>query len=307
MLGKTNSGKTWATLVPEQLVSAVAARTVSVIVAPSGMGKTAELRAHAARLCAAGIAGFFMPAADAMALGAATASRETARFEKWRTSSDRGVFFIDAVDELRFEGGNLGRLLLRLEQDAGLANRSQLHLVLSSRNEVWSVDDQWEVVRALSLPMPNPPVAVFALEPLYSEDVEAYAKARGVTNLSAFMNAFVEDELEALVDLRPPDVQMLVDYWRAHGKFGTWSQMLDASLEASLREESRQRADLQLLTPDEARRALKRVAAACVLSKAKKPKQVKKGEARVTRPARGTAGATRRNRTNPKTSSNGSR
>jgi hypothetical protein len=54
-----------------------------------------------------------------------------------------------------------------------------------------------------------------------------------VKDADAFLQWFEEDELYNLLDLRPCDVQLFVNYWNKHGFFGTWTQILTDFLEAS--------------------------------------------------------------------------
>ena len=59
-----SSQKGWDEFVPARATADT--KGAVVVVAPSGMGKTAELRAHADRLQSAGIPSFFMRALDLM-------------------------------------------------------------------------------------------------------------------------------------------------------------------------------------------------------------------------------------------------
>jgi hypothetical protein len=231
------------------------------------MGKTAELRARVAELRKSGVATFYVRGVDLVATGTAQATGEKASFEAWLATSVRAVFFLDAVDEVTLEGGDLSQLLLRFEKDVDPRTRPAVELVISSRLDSWSPDDTAAVVRALALPTEKPPVRAFALEPLYLDDVEVYARAKGVRDVKPFADAVVEEELDQLIELRPPDVLVLVDYWKAHGRFGSWSHMLKASIDASIREGNPRRSRRQEFTLEQARNALKRVAAACVLGK----------------------------------------
>jgi hypothetical protein len=187
--------------------------------------------------------------------------------QTWKATATRAVFFLDAIDEAWLEGHDLERVLLRFAQEVDPATRS-LQLVLSSRNGLWTPADNARVVRTLALASENPPIRILRLEPLSLEDVRLYAKANGVGDSDAFVTAIRRDELEqVLLDMRPPDARVLVDYWRHHGGFGTWSEMLEASIEASVRNENRRHADEQQFTLEEARTCLARLAAATVLGK----------------------------------------
>ncbi len=60
---------------------------------------------------------------------------------------------------------------------------------------------------------------------------------------------------------------MLVDYWNNNGAFGSWSEMLEASIDAAVRNENRRHVLGQQFTLEEARTGLARLGAATVLGK----------------------------------------
>jgi len=258
-------GETWEAIVPGAS-SPPEKRSAVVVVAPSGVGKTAEFLARAAHLQREGVSAFFMRAVDVAASGVAGALGDASSFRAWQASSARGVFFIDAVDEARIEGNDLEHVLLRFAQEVDPATK-QVQLVLSSRNDIWSSGDARHVVRVLALPTENSPVRVVRLEPLSQDDVVLYAKANGVRDPDAFRAAFDEEELDLLFELRPPDARILVDYWKQQGAFGSWTEMLEASIEGSVRNENRRHALNQQFTLEDARKGLARLGAATVLGK----------------------------------------
>ncbi len=258
-------GKTWEVLVPASSLPPQE-RSAVVLLAPSGAGKTVELMARAERLQNAGVAAFYMRAADLATRGVASALAQPSLFQTWRDSATRGVFLIDAVDEARLEGIDLERVLVRFAQDVDPATKS-VQLVLASRNDIWAASDARQVVRVLALPTEDPPVRLVRLEPLSLDDVRLYATTRRVLDVDAFVGAFADEELDLLFEMRPPDVNILVDYWQQHAAFGSWSEMLEASIEASVRNENRRHSLQQQFTSEGARSALARLGAATVLGK----------------------------------------
>jgi hypothetical protein len=259
--GKT--GKTWADLVP--LEPPPDPRSAVVVIGPSGVGKTSELKAHAARLRLAGIETFWMRAVDVAVAGVSKAIAEPERLVSWMDTTARAVFFLDAVDEAGIEGHDLERVMQRFSQDVDPATKA-IQLVVSSRADLWAADDARHVIRALALPK-QAPVAIVRLEPFFPEDLRSYAKANGVVDTEAFMRAFHDEEVDGLFDLRPPDALVLVEYWKYHGAFGTWSEMLEAFIDASIRNENKLHAMQQQFTLEEARSGLARLGAAAILGK----------------------------------------
>jgi hypothetical protein len=280
-------GKPWADVVPQQSPPGVD-RSAVVVLAPSGQGKSAELAAHAARLHAAGVAAFVMRAQDLAGHGVAHAVAAPAAFRAWQESArargDLGespepasgspteaVFFIDAVDEARLAGHDLERLMLRFAREVDPGTR-KIRLVLSSRNDIWAAGEVRHVSKALALETLDVAdaaslVRIVRLEPLSPSDVRVLAKANGVRDVDAFMNALAEEEIENLIEFRPPDVRVLAASWKERGAFGTWSEMLEVSIDESVRNENRQYAFHQQFTLDDARRGLARLAAATLLGK----------------------------------------
>jgi hypothetical protein len=276
---RSSSGKPWDELVPVETPPADI-RSAVVVLGASGLGKSAELGAHASRLRAAGVPAFFMRAGDVAARGVAGALADSSPLLAWQASSARAVFFLDAVDEARLEGHDLERVMLRFAQDIDPGTKT-LQLVLSSRHDVWAATEVRHIVRALDLPREPAltPLKIVRLEPLSEEDVKLYARANGIADADAFMTAFDEEELDSLFELRPPDVKILVEYWKHHGAFGSWSEMLQASVEASVRNENRRYALQQQFTLEEATKGLARLGAATVLGK--KPLISLRGTSRV--------------------------
>lgn len=265
-----SAGKLWEEVVPATQAPSHD-RSAVIILAPSGVGKTAELKARATSLQGAGVAAFFMRAIDVATSGAFGATLDAMALRTWVSTTERAVIFVDAVDEARLEGHDLEQVLRRLSQDLDPATKS-LQLVLTSRNDVWTPTDARHVVRALALPadaisQANSPLRLFRLEPLSRDDVAIYARANGVRDVDAFVTAYLQEELDLLFELRPPDLRILVEYWKQHGAFGSWTEMLEATIEASVREENRRHAQQQQFTLEEARKGLARIGAATILSK----------------------------------------
>jgi hypothetical protein len=72
-----------------------------VLIAPSGTGKSTEMREEARRRAAAGESAIFAPAASVVDGVAGRLGADASRvFQEWSTGSRTLLFFIDAVDEL---------------------------------------------------------------------------------------------------------------------------------------------------------------------------------------------------------------
>jgi hypothetical protein len=271
------SGEKWEALVP-QTAPLGFGRSAVVILGPSGQGKSAELLAYANHLEANGVVTFSMQANKLARMGVQNAVDAPNAFIDWKSRDVEAVFFVDAVDEAKLSGDDLEKVMHQFAKDVDPATK-KLRLVLSSRNDVWLDDEARHVVKALALPiglnaMTSPHsessaslVRVVRLEPLCVEDVEALVKVSAVADARAFMRALDQEELEGLFEMRPPDVRILTDYWQTHGSFGSWSAMLQAFIEASVRNANRNHASHQKFTYEDATQGLTRLGAASVLGK----------------------------------------
>jgi hypothetical protein len=262
---KEGFGQSWDELVPindpEQERSAV------VVVAPAGFGKSTELSMRAEALRKAGVHAFHLSAVELARSGLVSVVHDLEAFRNWKTSSERAVFFIDALDEARMAGYELSRVLFQFEHDVDQTTK-RVQLVLSTRNDIWTEDDRTQLGQRLALRKKEPPIKEVRLEPLALDDLRHFADSRGIPDVEAFISAVLQDELEQLLGaIRPADANVLIEYWKSNGTFGPWSEMIDVSIEANTRNENRAHTFAQQFTTEEARGGLARLAAATVLGR----------------------------------------
>lgn len=264
---KLGGDRTWDHLVPVRPLDPSVGLSVVVVLAPSGYGKSEELKARSRYLRSSGVAAFFLRGTDVGTFNFDVAIDESESFRNWRGSSERAVFFIDAIDEVRLRGMDLEHILRVFRQEVLAQSRSSVQLVLSSRNDLWAGDFESKIAVGLEFQGSQPSIFTFNLTQLTLSDVRRYVEAKGVSDSSAFMTAFEVEGLDEVLGGRPPDVQALIAYWDRHGCFGSRSEMLEASIEALLREDNRNHADHKHVTLEDARRGLTRLGAATVLGK----------------------------------------
>ena len=193
-----------------------------VVLAEAGSGKTEELREQAQRLVAIGQFGFYATVQDVgrEGLESAIGSASRGRLEQWRGSDQPAWFFIDSIDEAKFDKVHLDTALRKLADTFEAAPR-RAHLVLSGRLTDWEFRADLSRV-AQYLPVPPEPKALSAptpdallvqvlrgerheksdekvtaplvvlMAPLDVERVRRFAAAKGVTALDPFMAA-IED------------------------------------------------------------------------------------------------------------------
>src|SRR6266478_1895893 len=66
---------------------------------------------------------------------------------------------------------------------------------------------------------------------------------------------------------RPGDLLDLADYWKSHGKFGSFAEMLEHSIARKLAERDPHRPDNEAISPEDAREGVERLAGALTLGK----------------------------------------
>ncbi|MFZ5895588.1 MAG: hypothetical protein ACOY0T_31310 [Myxococcota bacterium] len=264
MFGAFDRPVTWADI----LTPAAGAPHAIVLVAASGTGKTADVQHLVQQLREAGEFALYCDAGAVAANGLrdSLAGVDVDLFEMWLKGTSRGTFAIDGVDEVYLRSCTFRDLTRRLAKEIDIATRD-VQLVVTTRTGAWLADDRKELENLLRARTKSPNVRTVTFEPIDTVALRALASAGGAERIDDFVRQFEEDELNALVDLRPRDVEMFVDYWNTHGAFGTWSEMLEAFLGRTFIEQNPLHAAKQRLSLEQRSAGLQRVAAAATFSK----------------------------------------
>ncbi|WP_128971174.1 hypothetical protein [Bradyrhizobium tropiciagri] len=110
-------------------------------------------------------------------------------------------------------------------------------------------------------------LAVVQLIPLTSDQYRLLANGAGVTNnVEKFVKAITKHGLEALTE-RPGDLIDLANYWKSHGTFGSFAEMLEHSIARKLTERDPHRPDNETISLEDARDGAERLAGALALGK----------------------------------------
>ena len=266
-----------------------------VVLAEAGSGKTEELTEQARLQSAAGKFAFYATVQDVGRDGLDKALRPSVRerLRAWRASKDPGWFFIDSIDEAKLDNIRLERALRQLAEGiAGAEGRA--HIVLSGRHTDWEFardarrldeelpvpqDDSAEpppsletlirrVLRHEARPDPAPvetPLVV-VMAPLDAEQVRAYAAAKSTPNLDGLIAAIEAANLREFAR-RPLDLDWIVRHWRDHGRLGSFTAMIEASLRERLQETDPDRSRRDSLDAERAMQGLERIGAALVLAR----------------------------------------
>lgn len=261
-----------------------------VILAEAGSGKTEELTEQARLQTAAGKFAFYATVQDVGRDGLDKALRpaDRLRLDAWRRSSESGWFFIDSIDEAKLDNIRLERALRQIAE--GIAgNEGRAHIVLSGRHTDWEFardarrlneelplprESMAEpvppletlirlVLRHEKLPEPTPAETplIVVMAPLDAERVRTYAAAKNAPELDGLIDAIQAANMWEFAR-RPLDLDWVVRYWRDHGRLGSFTEMIEASLRERVQETDPDRARRDRLDAVRAQRGLERIGAA---------------------------------------------
>jgi hypothetical protein len=276
-----------------------------ILLAEAASGKTEEFRHQCDVLNSTGCPAFFLRIEELAEQGTETAlDRESAKlFEAWLTGTGEGWFFLDSVDEARLNRKSFDTALKRFAKDIG-TGLERAHVYVSCRVTDWKgAEDRstyerylpaWkkpiiapvakpEDYTALLSPLfenKSPPRAakpdknednlndllVVQLVPLSEDQYRALATAADVKDVDQFVEAITKNGLTALTE-RPGDLLDLADYWKSHGQFSTFADMLEHNISRKLTERDQYRPDNEIISPEEAREGAERLAGALTFGK----------------------------------------
>ncbi len=229
------------------------------------------------------------------------------QFEAWLAGSGEAWFFLDSVDEARLNRKSFDTALKRFARDLGAGLERAHVFVSCRVTDWKGPDDRATYMRYLPAwkqpitpPEINPDdysalldpifkqksprpfakpdededadddklndLTVVQLVPLSPDQYRSLATATGVTNVDQFVDAIMKQGLEAFTE-RPGDLLDLADYWKSHGKFGSFAQMLENSIARKLTERDPHRPDNETISPEDAREGAERLAGALTLGK----------------------------------------
>jgi len=275
-------GINWNDLIGKRLV---------VVVGEAGIGKTYEFRTQVRRLRSAKKAAFFIPLnllvnPDdwAIALG-----EDASLFERWKSGTDQGYFFLDAVDEARLTGPTALRRALACMKSVLVGQTERASLFVSSRVSDWNLSQvrnliEQELVLTVPIPTSNQaddstdttpqdtpsgktvPLVVYSLDGLSVDAAKRLAGHYGVQVISEFWEA-VEDGAYEFLASRPLDLEWMASRWKSAGELGTFVELLEDAVTNRLREKNPGYVDAGVsLSPDQLRSGVEALAAASILS-----------------------------------------
>lgn len=268
-----------------------------VLLSEAGSGKSEELAEQARKLRAEGKWAFLFSVQNVGhdGLPAVLGAADRAAFEAWRTSTETAWLLIDSVDEAKLDGLRLETALRKIA-DGIFGVEDRVHIVLSGRFTDWEF--KGDLVRfdaALAMPAPSVPevpplehaellavlrnesqkekttgererTVVVLMAPLDNHRIRAFATGQEVPNLDSFMVSLDTQNLWHLAS-RPLDLIWLADYWKETRRFGTFAQMLEASIEERLKETNSAYQRSDPVAPQHALHVIERIGAAFVFGR----------------------------------------
>jgi hypothetical protein len=275
----------------------------TVILSEAGSGKTQEIRHRASSLRAAGKAAFFLrleliPDDYEVAFEVGTLDE----FNAWLASGDTGWLLLDSVDEARLRSPQDFETAIRKLGKLIEAAKGRVRIVLTGRTHAWRPKTDFELCeRHIGFPPQlrssanevsaeiveaqseetdefddtieteergennDPKFKVVALDDLSREQVTVFASAKGVTDISKFI-----DEIERAdawsSTARPQDLEDVVALWIDRGRIGNRLEIMKNSIDRRLLERDQQRAEARPLPDDRVREGAVLVAAAATLA-----------------------------------------
>jgi hypothetical protein len=274
----------------------------TVILSEAGTGKTEEIRQAAKRLRAQGKKAFFLrlehipsDLEDAFEVGT---FRE---FEQWLASTDDAWLLLDSVDEARLRNpGDFEQAIRKLGRYVESAH-ARAHIVLTGRTSAWRATTDLELC-ARHLPIAPQTTRVMATEPkqktasaddvypdtleteeskekdapsgflivaldnLSISQIEAFARARGVTDTKVLLEEIERADAESFTT-RPQDLDQLVEFWTKEHRIGTRLELMQNSVARRLEERDQNHREAHPLSAARAREGAQLIAAASILCK----------------------------------------
>ena len=261
---------------------ALLARRLVVILGEPGSGKSWEFRHLAVTLNRQGQETFYVELEQLVSrpLVETLGPEHRHRFQKWLRGKRPARFFLDSVDEakLRLRSGLPRELLDAIRNGIGTTALKRASFVVSSRISEWQpTTDRIEVLARFGLSQPDPradggvkpriqasaPISTVQIDPLDREQVRKFASAKVIADVDSFIAAIDQHHAWEFC-ARPVDVISLIDFWQAHARLGTLTEILEYDLSLKLRETTERQKHFPLSEAD-ARSGAETLAAATLL------------------------------------------
>lgn len=265
------------------------------ILSEAGSGKTFEIRHVARTLKDQGKAAFFLRLEhiprdfeDAFEVGTFES------FEEWLASGEEGWLLLDSVDEARLRNpGDFELAIRKLSRRISTA-KDRTHIVITGRTTAWrpktdlafctthlpyatavalecdsqakdNGSDSSVQTKTIIRGEDQPVFKIVALDDLTSDQIAVFAKARGIEDSKAFLDAVERADAWSFTS-RPQDLEELTEFWLDKGRIGTRLEIMRNSIDRRLAERDQGRAEARPLSAERARQGARLLAAVTTLA-----------------------------------------
>lgn len=263
-----------------------------IILSEAGSGKTEEIR-HAARtLVSEGKAVFFLRLEhiptdfeDAFEVGTYE------KFKEWLDSGNEGWLLLDSVDEARLKSPRDFELAIRKLSRFLSTAKDRTHIIITGRTAAWrpktdlaicsehfpytlsSISEpdsqkgnsEGEFEKTTNVDEQQSAFRIFALDDLKADQIEHFAKAKGISDSGAFLEAVERADAWSFT-ARPQDLEEIIEFWIDEGRIGSRLEIMRNSIGRRLSERDQTRADTRPLASERARHGARLLAAATTLT-----------------------------------------
>lgn len=256
----------------------------TVILSEAGSGKTEEIRHAAQTLRNEGKPAFFLRLEHVFDdFEIAFEEGNLTEFDQWLASNDEGWLFLDSVDEARLrEPADFERAIRKIGIRL-LAALQRTHMVITSRGSAWRpVTDLKLCQQHINYVEPTPadndgdraatdnkkehnPFRIVALDDLGKEQIEIFAKARGISHVKPFLDAIERADAWSMA-ARPDDLNELIEFWVKNTRIGNRLELMKSSIARRLAERDQNRLEAAPLSPADAQLGARSVAAATTMA-----------------------------------------
>jgi len=215
-------------------------------------------------------------------------------FEEWQASGEEGWLLLDSVDEARLRNpGDFELSIRKLSRRISTA-KDRTHIVITGRTTAWrpksdlvhctthlpyavatisehdlqaeddgpggSLQTETETQERT-----EPVFKIVSLDDLTSDQIAVFAKARGIEDSKAFLDAVERADAWSFTS-RPQDLEELTEFWIDKGRIGTRLELMRNSIDRRLAERDQGRADASPLSAERARQGSRLLAATTTLA-----------------------------------------
>jgi hypothetical protein len=211
-------------------------------------------------------------------------------FEEWVSSNEEGWLFLDSVDEARLRHPGDFELAIRMLSRKIGTSKDRTYIVITGRTSAWrpktdlayctshlpyagaakvtpdsqAEDDDSGGITTKPQGEDSPIFTIVALDDLTSNQIEVFAKARGIQDSKAFLEAVERADAWSFTS-RPQDLAELTEFWLDKGRIGNRLENMRNSIDRRLTERDQDRADARPLSAERARQGSRLLAAATTL------------------------------------------